>query len=282
MEEVENKTQGKFGEVYKLGFLLIGAGVLILLDQKLNTGWLTLSIPAIAGLLTTLYGTIRKEIGWVIGGSILLGAGAGLILGLIVLTGLTPVERVGAGLLAFDAGWLILFFLVSRLKRDIQWWSLVVVAAITAAGFYLLFSSTNGIFAFLVYLSASLGLVLLSWGIDRKLQGLIIAGCIVLSVAPAFYSSWVSNPNHSSLVNIGTMLVWLALGWLMICFFGRIIFRKFVWWPIIPGGVLAMVGWGLYLGGSAGTGLGFISNTGSVALILFGIYLILLKYGLRN
>jgi hypothetical protein len=78
------------------------------------------------------------------------------------------------------------------------------------------------------------------------------------------------------------MLVWLALGWFMISFFGRIVFQKFIWWPIIPGGVLAMVGWGLYIGGAAGKELGFISNTGSVALILFGIYLILLKYGLRK
>lgn len=279
---MDNKTQGKFGEVYKLGFLLIGAGILILVDQKLDTGWLTLSIPAFAGLLITLYGVMRKGSGWTIGGSILFGAGAGLVLGLLVLTSQTPLERVGAGLLGFDAGWLILFFLVSRMKGEIQWWSLVVAAVITAAGLFLLFSSSKGIFSLLVYLSACLGLVLLSWGIGRRLQGLIIAGSIVLSVAPAFYYSWLSNPNLSSLVKTGTMLVWLALGWLMICFFGRIIFRKFVWWPIIPGGVLAMVGWGLYLGGSAGKGLGFISNTGSVALILFGIYLILLKYGLRN
>lgn len=282
MEEVENKAQRKYTEVYKLGFLLIGAGVLILIDQKLNTGWLTLSIPAIAGALIAVYGIVRKETGWTIGGNILLGAGAGLIVGLIMLTGRSPLERVGGSLLAFDMGWLILFFFVSKMKRKVQWWSLVVMSVITSTGFFLFFTSSKNVFSYLVYLSAFLGVVFLSWGISKKSQGLIIAGCIILSIAPAFYYSWVNNINHSSLVKTGTMLVWLALGWLMICFFGRMIFRKFIWWPIIPGGVFAMVGWGLYLGGAAGRGLGFISNTGSVALILFGIYLILLKYGLRN
>jgi hypothetical protein len=282
IDETNNKKQLWIGEAYKIGFLLIGAGCLILLDQRLNTGWLTLAIPAIAGLLITLYGAVRRMPGWTIGGTVLLGAGLGLILGLFVLKERPPLERAGMGLLAFAAGWLLLSVLVGWIKKGVQWWSLVVTAVISASGIYLAFTPEAGLFMFLVLLTTCLGFILLAWGIIRKLIGLVIAGCIILSVAPAFYYSWVINADHANLVKIGTMLVWLALGWFMISFFGRIVFQKFIWWPIIPGGVLAMVGWGLYIGGAAGKELGFISNTGSVALILFGIYLILLKYGLRK
>jgi len=46
------------------------------------------------------------------------------------------------------------------------------------------------------------------------------------------------------------MLVGFALGWLLITILSRTITSKFIWWPLIPGGVLAMVGWGIYCGQS--------------------------------
>ena len=43
-----------------------------------------------------------------------------------------------------------------------------------------------------------------------------------------------------------------------------------------------MVGLGLYIGGNPDNALGFVQNTGSIGLILFGVYLILLKYGMKK
>jgi len=43
-----------------------------------------------------------------------------------------------------------------------------------------------------------------------------------------------------------------------------------------------MVGSGLYIGGNPGNAAGFIQNTGSIGLVLLGIYLILLKFGLKK
>jgi hypothetical protein len=77
------------------------------------------------------------------------------------------------------------------------------------------------------------------------------------------------------------MLVVFGLGWLLITVLSRIITPGIVWWPLIPGGILAVVGWGLYIGGDPGNAISFISNTGSIALILFGIYLLLLRQGIR-
>jgi hypothetical protein len=78
------------------------------------------------------------------------------------------------------------------------------------------------------------------------------------------------------------MLVIFALGWGLITVFSRFIINKFIWWPLIPGGVLAMVGWGLYIGGNPGNALSFIGNTGSIGLIIFGIYLLLWRTELRK
>ena len=278
----DHKKAPRFLEIYKLGYLLVGAGILILLDQEIKTGWLTLSIPAIAGLILTVYGIIRKHIGWITGGTLLLALGSALVTVMNVQTSRSVAERVGNALIVFAAGWFVLFALVSLIKKQTLWWTLVLTSVLVAAGIFLKYIPNTGVFTFVVLLSAFLGTSLLLWGIGKKLLGLVIAGCVVLSLSPAFYYSWMSHPAGSSLINTGTMLVWLALGWFMVSLISRIVFQKYIWWPIIPCWVLAMVGWGLYIGGSAGKELGFISNTGSVALILFGLYLILLKYGLRK
>jgi hypothetical protein len=46
--------------------------------------------------------------------------------------------------------------------------------------------------------------------------------------------------------------------------------------------VLAMVGWGLYIGGNPGSALSFIGNTGSLGLIIVGAYLLLLRRSIRK
>ena len=78
------------------------------------------------------------------------------------------------------------------------------------------------------------------------------------------------------------MLVILAIGWGLITVFSRVITDKFTWWPLIPAGILAMTGWGLYIGGNPDNALGFIGNTGSIVLIILGIYLLLLRHGISR
>ncbi|NTU75709.1 MAG: hypothetical protein HGA86_06275 [Anaerolineaceae bacterium] len=68
----------------------------------------------------------------------------------------------------------------------------------------------------------------------------------------------------------------------MITLFSKFITNKIIWWPLIPGGILAMVGWGLYIGGDPDNAASFIGNTGSIALVLVGAYLLLLRRGIRS
>ena len=45
---------------------------------------------------------------------------------------------------------------------------------------------------------------------------------------------------------------------------------------------MAVVGWGLYIGGNPDNASTFISNTGSVALIIIGLYLLLIRRGIQQ
>jgi len=78
------------------------------------------------------------------------------------------------------------------------------------------------------------------------------------------------------------MLVIFAIGWGLIVLFARMLTEKFIWWPLIPGGVLAVVGWGLYIGGNPANAANFVANTGSIGLIIFGLYLLLMRRGIQH
>ena len=112
-----------------------------------------------------------------------------------------------------------------------------------------------------------------------------LAGVKVLELAgigPGVYFAWGGSSRSGGLAQTGIMLVWFALGWALITLLSRVTFQSFVWWPLIPGGVIGVVGWGLYIGGNPANALGFIGNTGSVLVIIFGIYLLLMRRGIRE
>jgi hypothetical protein len=127
-----------------------------------------------------------------------------------------------------------------------------------------------------------LGLVFLAWGLSERLIGLIIPGSLLLGIGPGVFFAWKEPFTGNGLTQTGVMLVCFALGWGLITLFSRVIIARFIWWPLIPGGILAMTGWGLYIGGSPQHALSFIGNTTSVSLILFGLYLLLWRTGLRK
>jgi hypothetical protein len=133
-----------------------------------------------------------------------------------------------------------------------------------------------------LYLSLGVGIALLAWGVFRKLFGLIIPGALISTIGLGIYLAWSGASITNGLAHTGIMLVWFALGWMLITVFSRVITTRFVWWPLIPGGILGVVGWGLYIGGNPSNALTFISNTGSIAMIIIGAYLLLLRQGIHR
>lgn len=283
MKQIEpaspKSTPGK--EIYKAGFLLIGAGILLLLEQYLKTHWLALSIPGLIGIALILYGAANRKRGIFIAGWIILSVGAAFLIGVKNFFSQDLAGQFGQAILAFAFIWLMMFLAYEFIFNKRLWWVFLVFGITCATGFTLSFTPIR-LLDFVLSLSLGISLPLLLWGLNDRLLGLIIAGLIISTTGLGVYFGWSGEVSKTGLVETGTMLVWFSLGWMMITLVSRLLFNKFVWWPLIPGGIIAMVGLGLYIGGGQGNTSGFISNTGSIALILFGLYLILLKFGMRD
>jgi len=130
---------------------------------------------------------------------------------------------------------------------------------------------------FFFYIGIGVGLILIISGIYWKLFGLLIPGSIIVGIMPGLYFAWENTNASNALEQTGVMLVWFAFGWGLITVLSRMLTKNFVWWPLIPGGILAVVGWGLYIAGNPKSAIGFIGNTGSIGLIIFGIYILLMR-----
>ena len=130
---------------------------------------------------------------------------------------------------------------------------------------------------FILYIGIGIGICFLLAGLIWKLIGFIIPGSLLVGLAPGLYFAWENTSLNNPLEQTGIMLVGFAFGWGLITVTSRTLTRKFVWWPLIPGGILAVVGWGLYIAGNPESAIGFIGNTGSVGLIIFGIYILLMR-----
>ncbi len=263
------------------GFSLIFAGFVFLVGNLLKIGWLPLSIAPIVGLGMIVTNLQNKNIGYVIAGSLLTGLGAGIWAAFSGLFTMNTVQRVGILLAGFSAAWLLMYVIARLLFKKNMWWSLIPMILIGALSACFCFSSLR-LLDFVLYLGVATGVVMLAPGLNFKLWGLIIPGCLILAASVAVYAGWAFTSLANPLAQTGIMLVVFSLGWGLVSVCGRIITDKFVWWPLIPGGILAMTGWGLYIGGDPNNALSFIGNTGSIGLIIFGLYLLLMRRGLHR
>lgn len=267
--------------ISRIGIIFIAFGALYLLDQYLHMGWLKLLILPALGLVFFISGMVTRRLLYLIPGSLLIGLGIGLIFGIENNLALPDVGRAGIIVIGFGLGWVLIAATYALSHNRIAWWAVLTAAVISAAGACLLFSQAR-VIDFTLYIAVAIGVVFLSWGGYARLLGLVIPGSLLITIGPGVYFGW-SNPSaQNGLAQSGVMLVWFALGWILITVISRVITARFIWWPLIPGGILGMAGWGLYLGGNPHNGMNFVGNTGSIALIIIGVYLLLLRRGMQK
>jgi len=262
------------------GVIFVMSGLLLLLDQRLMTGWISVSIPFAIGVVLSGYGIYKKSIGWIMTGLIITGLGMALM---FIFSEMLPVaqnSRIGYSLLANAIIWLLIFLMDWRLSKRLRWW-LLFVAFSCAALSYLFLNSRFSLLDFIFFVSIAVGLVFLLWGSFSGKLGLIIPGALIIATGAGVYFGWSNPEQPGGLQKTGVMLVWFSLGWGMITVFSRVMNKRLIWWPLIPGGIFLMVGSGLYIGGNPENALGFLANTGSIGLILVGAYLIFLKFGMK-
>lgn len=269
------------GVLYLIGIVMVAVGILVLADQYLKTGWLLLAFAPIFGIFFLVEALRMQRFLFLVIGGLLLGAGLGGFVGMSSLFNRPLAHDIGWLLVFFATGWGAIAYLSRKVLAKPAWWALVPAGIIFSTGLAFLLSDLR-VIDFVLWVVSGTGIVLLVWGVYWRLFGLIIPGSLMVTTGPGIYLAWGSSMGQNPLAKTGIMLAIFAIGWALIILFSRVVTSKFVWWPLIPAGILAMVGWGLYIGGDPKNATSFIANTGSIGLIIFGIYLLLLRKGIHR
>ncbi len=265
-------------------FTLIGAasilsGLILLVENSVNSGWLLYLLPIVIGGFSLFYGAKYELLLIHLSGWILLLVGIASIF--ILQSDGSIIFALGLFFFVFGLSWLGFFAAVYLRSKKILFWAFLPFINLASIGALFLFSRLRFL-DFVFFIGFGIAVSLLGAGLYWRIFGLIIPGSLLAGIVPGVYFPWAQTANANPLLQTGVMLVWFALGWGFITIFSRVQTQAFVWWPLIPGGILAMVGWGLYIGGSPESAVGFIGNTGSIALLIFGIYIILMRRGLHR
>lgn len=264
-----------------VGIILIISGLFFILDQRYQSIWFTISIPAVISIILVVYGFVKRRIWLSVAGLILTGLWMGLFVLMVPIPGWEYAFRIGIAFLIQGLTWTTIFIVLRLCKKMRGWWALIVAFVALALSYQFIYSR-HTLLDYVFFSLLAVGIVFLLWGVVERKIGFIIPGTLCITIGSGLFYGWGNPETPGGLQKTGIMLAWFALGWILITVISKIIDKRFIWWPLIPGGILIMVGSGLYIGGSPENALGFIGNTGSVGLIVIGVYLIFLKYGMNK
>lgn len=275
------------------GIIFLTAGGLFFLDRYLKTGWLSLFVLPSIGVFLYVWGIRAHHTGAIVAGGLLSGIGLGsmaawgtsiqpFVPGMELGPSARPLHiQVGLLSLFTGIGWSVVAISTVAFTSRGTWWALLPAGILSGLGACLLFTEMKW-YHFAFYLALGTGLPLLFWGTVSRLFGLIIPGSLLVTMGPGILVAWQTPKVGNTLVQTGIMLFWFAAGWFLISLGGRYTRQRYIWWPLIPGSILAVVGIGLYIGGDPSRALGFIGNTGSIALMIFGLYLLLMRKSIHH
>jgi len=132
----------------------------------------------------------------------------------------------------------------------------------------------SNLFNFELYLVLLIGVCLLVWGIFSHRSGRIIPGSVLSGIGLgilALQGPW--NLALSDKGRSGFFMLCFALGWFLITALTCLVTSKTLWWPLIPGGIMAVTGMVLLINNQ--WFLNFLNLIWPVVLILVGLYLVL-------
>ena len=120
----------------------------------------------------------------------------------------------------------------------------------------------------------ALGVIFLVWGIIARDFGPLIPGGILsglgLGIILGEKVSWPEGVDEG-----GAFLLAFALGWGLITLLSALVTAKTQWWPLIPGGIIGLVGPAVFFGGILWPTLNVMNLGWPVALIILGVSVIL-------
>ncbi len=264
-----------------LGVSFVLIGLLLYLNQYFPVAWLSLVILLVDATIFLLLGFRQRNLGLIIPAVIGLVLDIACLLIFGLLQNLTTSIGIGIACLAVGMAFLAVTLVTLFFGDRVAFWSLLPASICLSIGLFYLFSRSFP-FEFILFSCVGLGLAFLAWGWSAKLFGLTIPGALILSSGVSIFLAWGSTASDNPLTQTGIMLVWFSLGWALIILSYRLIKNRLIWWPLIPGGVILTTGLGLFIGGRPGEMFNFIGNAGSIGLILFGAYLLLMRRSIHK
>lgn len=130
-----------------------------------------------------------------------------------------------------------------------------------------------------VWFLVGLGLIFIVAGLVSQKRGLLIPGGIVSGVGAGVLMMEQGPWQLSEPADAGLFLLTFACGWALITLLSLFVpdengGRSLMWWPLIPGGIMATIGGLLFAGEFGVTLLKWIGQGWPVVLIGIGLYLI--------
>ena len=276
MEEKLNKKGNTKSALVSSGIVLVLLGTGYLLSSRMQVPWILLLSAITSGLVFLYFGFTSRSDGLKVAGTLCTGVSLALFILINANSDTGPLGQIGIGLFAFGLCWALLAIVLGGVKAPTRLWPLIPAGVILPISILFILGKTT-LLHFVLAGCLGLGISLILWGLINRWFGMVIPGCILITTGPGIFYAWRSEIPSDGLTQTGTMLVWFAVGWVLIALASRFLFSQIIWWPMIPAGVLAFVGWGLALGGNSELAKSIIGNSGSIIVILVGLYLLLLR-----
>jgi len=278
-QEKEHQNRTDWWKIIGFGLLVTGATIFI--ENQLRTGWIYF-LPFIVLSILALRSGMKEQKSQLL----ILGIGLSCVCLIMVvffaIDRLSLLQMLGISTLILGVGWFLFFVLMVWRRKTMEYWALLLAGGFIGLGLAFLWREAQFI-DFVLWLCVGISIPLLIWGYSKRYFGLLIAGFIILSSGVGVSIAWaVPDEEINSLTRTGVMLICFALGWGGISVFSKHFLAKVAWWPLIPAGVLGISGWGLFIGGSPGSSKEYVGNTLSLALIILGVYVLLLRSGFNK
>ncbi len=150
---------------------------------------------------------------------------------------------------------------------------LIGLGALALIGQFVDFTETMGLLVLPIIAAA-----FLAAGVLTRHAGFIIPGGILGGLGLGAYL--VAGPaiNVNGDAEGGVFFLGFAAGWALITLLTAVFTKETHWWPLIPGGIMALLGGSLLFGGMFQNTLEIVGKLWPAALILGGFYIIFKGY----
>ena len=124
----------------------------------------------------------------------------------------------------------------------------------------------------------TLAVIFLAWGLITRTFGLIIPGGILAGIGTGAALMQMTALETQGESEAAIFLLAFAGGWALISLLSVFTSDRFEWWPLIPGGIIAVVGALLLIGDAGLQVLELSQYLWPISLVVIGLAIILRRY----